>query len=82
MHDAGCGILVERKHGLDHMQCTFLGCNTYVYQIKPLTLLTQISHFCDSCGKMIIKGVSTMDIEDAVTNHYKDSCNLFETIVT
>ncbi|PVF98979.1 hypothetical protein CPB86DRAFT_814291 [Serendipita vermifera] len=58
----GCGAAIQRDLGCHHMTCTVIGCNT---------------HFCDQCGKLIIKSHKKKEIERAVRDHYRSNCQLF-----
>ncbi|KDQ06304.1 hypothetical protein BOTBODRAFT_121686 [Botryobasidium botryosum FD-172 SS1] len=51
----GCSIMVEKIGGCDHMTCPGRGCNT---------------HFCWSCGSIIIRSVVRAGILSAVDAHF------------
>ncbi|KAF9531698.1 hypothetical protein CPB83DRAFT_881309 [Crepidotus variabilis] len=55
----GCGVLVEKTVGCNHMACGAPGCQM---------------HFCYVCGDVIIDGKNGADLTQAITDHYARCC--------
>ncbi|KAK0202721.1 hypothetical protein DFS33DRAFT_1385094 [Desarmillaria ectypa] len=59
----GCKTPVQKESGCNHMTCMSPGCNT---------------HFCYICGGKIVQSALRIDIQAAVSDHYRRRCALFE----
>ncbi|KZT36299.1 hypothetical protein SISSUDRAFT_1050080 [Sistotremastrum suecicum HHB10207 ss-3] len=61
----GCGMMIDRIVGCNHIACQSPGCNT---------------HFCYVCGKMIAQSFLKSDISVKADEHFK-SCDKFDALI-
>ncbi|KZS89201.1 hypothetical protein SISNIDRAFT_527498, partial [Sistotremastrum niveocremeum HHB9708] len=61
----GCGMMIDRIVGCNHIACQSPGCNT---------------HFCYVCGKMIAQSFLKSDISAKADEHFK-SCDKFDALI-
>ncbi|KDQ11257.1 hypothetical protein BOTBODRAFT_114615 [Botryobasidium botryosum FD-172 SS1] len=60
----GCGIVVEKNGGCNHMTCPGRGCNT---------------HFCWMCGESVTRSVLRSEINTAMDTHFRtNDCTVFD----
>ncbi|KAH9961180.1 hypothetical protein BJV74DRAFT_871919 [Russula compacta] len=58
-----CKTPIQKVSGCNHMSCLTPACNT---------------HFCYLCGGLIVKSALGSEVKDAVSNHFRRNCMLFE----
>jgi len=58
-----CKTPIQKGSGCHHMKCITPACNT---------------HFCYTCGGLIVRSANGKEINTAVTKHYSKNCALFE----
>jgi len=64
-HCPGCRTPTEKDGGCNHMSCIAPGCNT---------------HFCYTCGVLIVQSALRNEISTAVESHYMNGCSLFQVV--